>query len=122
MLVASEGLRLLRESGVNPSEAKVLLFGLAYKAGVGDTRESPSLAVAEAMRLTGVSVYGLDAFVPDHDWPPGVSRIPAGAGFQFDLGIVMTRYPNLEELPEITLCEKLLDTQNVVKKFESVNF
>ena len=49
--------------------ANILLFGLAYKKNVGDTRESPSLVVTELIEAGGASVDYNDPFVrafPSH--------------------------------------------------------
>lgn len=44
--------------------ARVHLFGMAYKANVGDVRESPALDVAELLRRRGAVVTYSDPFVP----------------------------------------------------------
>jgi UDP-N-acetyl-D-glucosamine dehydrogenase len=44
--------------------AKVLVLGVAYKAGIDDTRESPSLDIMETLRERGARIEYSDPFVP----------------------------------------------------------
>ena len=44
--------------------AKILVLGVAYKGGVGDTRESPALKIIEALRERGADVSYHDPYVP----------------------------------------------------------
>lgn len=56
--------KLLREAGINGGHVAVL--GLAYRAELGDTRESPSLVMITALRDAGVEVHVHDPYVaPD---------------------------------------------------------
>ena len=45
-------------------EARIHLFGMAYKANVGDVRESPALDIAELLQRRGAIVSYSDPFVP----------------------------------------------------------
>ena len=51
-----------RRMAVNGS--RVLLFGVAYKANVNDTRESPALRIIELLRAEGAEVSYHDPHVP----------------------------------------------------------
>jgi UDP-N-acetyl-D-glucosamine dehydrogenase len=51
-----------RRMAVNGS--RVLLFGVAYKANVNDTRESPALRIIELLRDEGAEVAYHDPHVP----------------------------------------------------------
>jgi len=44
--------------------AKILALGVAYKPGVGDTRESPALEVLDRLRERGAEVAYADPYVP----------------------------------------------------------
>lgn len=44
--------------------ARVLVLGVAYKRGVGDTRESPAFEVISALRTRGAVVTYTDPYVP----------------------------------------------------------
>jgi UDP-N-acetyl-D-glucosamine dehydrogenase len=47
------------------SGSKVLVLGVAYKADVSDTRESPALKLIELMRTAGAEVAYHDPYVPE---------------------------------------------------------
>ncbi|MFI9202961.1 nucleotide sugar dehydrogenase [Streptomyces sp. NPDC053048] len=77
----TEGLNA-RGRAVNGS--RVLLLGLAYKAGTGDVRESPSARVAQLLLRLGAQVRAADPQVaapgPDDEAEPrGVVRVEATA-------------------------------------------
>ncbi len=44
--------------------ARILVLGVAYKRGVGDTRESPALEIIKQLRAKGVDVVYSDPYVP----------------------------------------------------------
>jgi len=56
--------RALNRQGRAVQGAKVLLLGMAYKADVGDLRESPSLKLLELLRAEGADVTYHDPHVP----------------------------------------------------------
>jgi UDP-N-acetyl-D-glucosamine dehydrogenase len=56
--------RSLNGRGKAVRGAKVLLLGMAYKANVGDLRESPSLKLLELLRAEGADVTYHDPHVP----------------------------------------------------------
>jgi UDP-N-acetyl-D-glucosamine dehydrogenase len=47
--------------------SKILLVGVAYKADIGDVRESPAEKVLELLRTAGADVAYHDPFVPEFD-------------------------------------------------------
>ncbi len=55
--------RALNGRGKAVKEAQVLLLGMAYKADVGDLRESPSLKLLELLRAEGADVTYHDPYV-----------------------------------------------------------
>jgi UDP-N-acetyl-D-glucosamine dehydrogenase len=54
--VAARALALLRLRRIAPAQARVLIAGVAYKAGVADARESPALQIADKLERAGVRV------------------------------------------------------------------
>jgi UDP-N-acetyl-D-glucosamine dehydrogenase len=60
--LVSQALNHGRRRSLNGS--KVLLLGVAYKADIGDTRESPALKLIELLRNAGADVAYHDPFVP----------------------------------------------------------
>ncbi len=54
----------LREKKKTPRKSKVVLWGLAYKDEVKDTRRSPSLDLLKLFKKTGFKVQVYDPYVP----------------------------------------------------------
>jgi UDP-N-acetyl-D-glucosamine dehydrogenase len=63
--VRTKAWRVLNKVGVAPSRSKVLVLGVAYKRDLGDWRESPAMAVIEALIEDGSQVSYHDPFVPE---------------------------------------------------------
>jgi len=55
----------LNERGKPVKGSRVLVYGLAYKPDVDDTRESPAFEIIELLRSRGAEVAYADPFVPE---------------------------------------------------------
>ena len=55
----------LNEQGKPVKDSKILLVGLAYKADVSDTRESPSFELIDLISERGGDVSYCDPFIPE---------------------------------------------------------
>jgi len=53
--------------GIVPPQASVLVLGVAYKAGIGDLRESPGVKIIRKLRERGVEASYHDPYVPALD-------------------------------------------------------
>jgi UDP-N-acetyl-D-glucosamine dehydrogenase len=62
--VAGRVARLLAADGIAIEGATVLLLGVTYKADIGDSRESPTLPLAEQLRAQGATVVFHDPYYP----------------------------------------------------------
>jgi UDP-N-acetyl-D-glucosamine dehydrogenase len=67
-----------RAKAVNGS--RVLLLGLSYKKGTGDSRVSPSHSIARQLGGLGADLRGCDPHVLDVHAPPELRRVDASAG------------------------------------------
>ena len=56
--------RALNDAGKPVKGSRVLVLGASYKAGVGDTRESPALKIIRLLRDRGAEVAYSDPYVP----------------------------------------------------------
>ncbi|HSM00838.1 MAG TPA: nucleotide sugar dehydrogenase [Acidimicrobiia bacterium] len=65
--VATRIAEMLNERGLPVHGTTVLAVGLAYKAGVGDARESPALDVIAELRSRGARVAAFDPLVGDDE-------------------------------------------------------
>lgn len=83
--------------------ARIGMWGVAFKAGTDDTRESPALKIAQMIRSDGglVAAYDPEATSPDlemHDDPVSAAR---GA----DLLVVATEWPEFRSVPLAKVAE-----------------
>lgn len=53
----------IKEKGLIPKDFKITILGIAYKANIGDFRESPSFAIIEEAEKQGYIVSSFDPFV-----------------------------------------------------------
>jgi UDP-N-acetyl-D-mannosaminuronate dehydrogenase len=66
--VAARTQQMLERTGQDIAGAKVLVLGVAYKPGVGDTRESPAVSVVKALTDLGADVTVVDPHVEEWQW------------------------------------------------------
>ena len=57
--------RALNDRGKAVRGSRVVLFGVSYKADIGDLRESPALAIAQLLRDRGAELAYHDPYVPE---------------------------------------------------------
>jgi len=97
--------------------ARILILGLAYKAGTSDWRESPSMTIAERLIGLGADVRAHDAHVPQDSGPTmprvdcSVEEIEAA-----DLVLLLVKHP---DLPLDLIAQKarlVLDTQYALRE------
>jgi UDP-N-acetyl-D-glucosamine dehydrogenase len=107
-----------RRKPINGS--KILLLGLAYKADVDDTRESPTFVLLDKLRALGAESAYYDPHVPvigptrEHaDWQ-GVRSIDwnEAALCSFD-AVVVTAHSNVDYEQLASWCDCIVDSRNV---------
>jgi nucleotide sugar dehydrogenase len=87
----------LRAGLIRLAGRRVAVLGVAFKAGTGDTRDSPSIALIERLRRAGASVLAFDPLVRDRpDLPLTNDAVSALA--EADAVVVATRDPAFERL------------------------
>jgi len=108
----------LNSAGKSTSGSKVLLIGVAYKEGIADTRESPSLKVIELLSEQGAEVSYHDPYVrhvevsgKEYQSVPMDSQVVEAA----DCILILTAHPglNLELLSSADA--PVVDTRNVLR-------
>ncbi len=105
----------LNDRGRAVRGAKVLALGVAYKAGVGDIRESPALEILEALLARGAQVSYVDPHVPrltlgDHRLT-AVAWQSASVDSQ-DLVLVLTNHPEFDMEQVAARAPLIVDTRN----------
>jgi UDPglucose 6-dehydrogenase len=106
---------------------RVAVWGLTFKAGTDDLRESPALAIISALTTRGVEVVGYDPTVPtdvsDHRTAvlAGVTLAPSAleAAAKADLVMVATEWPefrdvNLSAVAALMRGSAMVDTRNLL--------
>jgi UDP-N-acetyl-D-glucosamine dehydrogenase len=88
--------RVLNEAGKAVKGSRISLFGVAYKPGVGDLRQSPALKIAMLLGALGADLAYHDPFVPT--LPDSELR---SLGFdealdRCDLAIIVTAHPGVD--------------------------
>jgi len=111
--------RLLNDDGKAVNGARILLLGLAYKAGTSDWRESPSMSVATRLAALGADVRAHDAHVPmSVGLGPDIKRVECTHD-EIDAADLIVLLTEHDELPydDIALRAKLvLDTRGRMRE------
>jgi UDP-N-acetyl-D-glucosamine dehydrogenase len=90
--------------------SKILVLGLAYKAGTADTRESPSRKVIELLTKRGAQVSLYDPWVGEKLYPvPAWNRLVPIR--EFDLVVLLTNHDEFtDEL--VSTATRVFDTRD----------
>jgi UDP-N-acetyl-D-glucosamine dehydrogenase len=108
--------RALNEQGRAMKGARVLLLGMAYKANVGDLRESPSLKLVELLRRDGADVEYHDPHVAhvnglEMDSVPLTPERIAAA----DCVVIATAHKAVDLGPVVAGAKLVVDLRNAVR-------
>ncbi len=119
--VAERVVRLLNEHGQVANGARVLMLGLAYKAATGDWRESPSIAVLEALQSWGVEVDVCDPHVDPSRLPAGVEALVPCEDLvlsNVDLVLVMVDHPEFDPARIAATAPLVFDAKDLLRSHE----
>ncbi len=99
--------------------SRIALLGVAYKPGVGDTRESPALKILELLREHGADVVYHDPHV--HDLPQfDLSTTDLdGALDGADLAVIVTAHPDLDLERVVRDTPLVMDLRGVTRGIEA---
>ena len=113
----------LNEAGRPIKNSRILLLGVAYKADVADTRESPSLEVFKQLVARGGDVRYCDPHIPalDLDGDPYTSVPWSDEEVEAaDCVVLLTGHREFLETPRWDRAELIVDTRNLVPAAEHV--
>ena len=119
--VAERVVRLLNEHGRAANGARVLMLGLAYKAATGDWRESPSIAVLNALRSWGLEVDVCDPYVDPARLPAGVDALVPCEDLAFadvDVVLVMVDHPEFDPVRIAAAAPLVFDAKDLLRGHE----
>jgi UDP-N-acetyl-D-glucosamine dehydrogenase len=113
--------RALNDAGKPVNGSKILLLGVSYKAGVGDTRESPALKIARRLRELGGDVSYHDPHVPGLP-ELDLSSVDLGEALaSADVAAIVTAHPELNYEEVVSAAALVVDFRGVTRQIEAKN-
>ncbi len=113
--------RALNDIGKPVNGSKILILGASYKAGVGDTRESPALKIIKLLQVLGGDLSYHDPHVPELP-DLGLSSVdldPALA--EADLAAIVTAHPSVDYEAAAKAVPVLVDFRGVTRGIAAGN-
>jgi UDP-N-acetyl-D-glucosamine dehydrogenase len=108
--------RALNDAGKPVKDSRILLLGVAYKAGVADLRESPALKIIRLLQGRGGSVAYHDPHVPElPDF--GLRSVQLDDALeQADLAVIVTAHPGVDHQAVLDRAPQTLDLRGITRK------
>ena len=104
--------------------ARIHILGMAYKANVGDTRESPAIDIADLLQRRGACVSYSDPFVPSVsegsvslEATAPATALEAG----IDCAVITTAHDGIDYADVARRSPVVVDTRNVLQGFEGTH-
>ncbi|MCG8915585.1 UDP-glucose/GDP-mannose dehydrogenase family protein [Actinokineospora sp. PR83] len=123
-MVEKVRLAVTGKRGGSLSHKRIALFGLTFKAGTDDLRDSPALAVAALLRQAGADLVGYDPALSQDNPHPDLTGItvvddPYLAAKDAEAVVVLTEWPEFRSLDWSRLAElvsrpTVIDTRNLL--------
>ncbi len=108
--------RALGDAGLPVKGARVAVFGVSYKPGVGDTRESPALKIIELLQALGADLRYHDPHVPALPELGLRSDSIDGALTGVDLALIVTAHPSVDHDEIARRARLVVDLRGVTRK------
>jgi UDP-N-acetyl-D-glucosamine dehydrogenase len=113
--------RALNDAGKPVKSSKILILGMSYKAGVGDTRESPALKIATLLRDLGGDVSYHDPHVPELA-SLGLSSVDLDEALAgCDVAAIVTAHPSLDYGEVTAKAPLVVDFRGVTREIDAKN-
>ncbi len=111
--------RVLNDNAKPVNGTTILILGVSYKGGVGDTRESPAIKIIRLLRELGAEVSYHDPHVPELK-EAGLSNSPdiGNALDEVDLSVIVTAHPEFDWEEIISRSPLVFDLRGVTRGFE----
>jgi UDP-N-acetyl-D-glucosamine dehydrogenase len=100
----------------NIHNAKILIAGIGYKRGVGDTRESPAEELFEVLENFGFKCKWYDPLV--EKW---LKDRCTDLSEKFDAAVIVTNQPGMDISPLLINKTPILDCTNSYKNIEGIH-
>ncbi|HLM85595.1 MAG TPA: nucleotide sugar dehydrogenase [Solirubrobacteraceae bacterium] len=113
--------RALNDRGMSVKGSRVLVVGVSYKPGVGDTRESPALKIISLLRDLGAEVLYHDPHVPALP-KLGLTSTPLKQAIaDADLALIVTAHPSVDHRQIARRARLTLDLRGITRTAEAPN-
>ncbi len=122
--VVDRCVRLLNRDKIAMNGAKVLMLGMAYKAGVSDPRESPAIDILIGMEGYGADVTYHDPYIPEIAIEGNTHKsveLDDKALTDADLVLITTDHKEVDYARVAELSPRLLDTRNATRELANKN-
>jgi UDP-N-acetyl-D-glucosamine dehydrogenase len=113
--------RALNDAGKPVRGSRVLVLGASYKAGVGDTRESPALKIIRLLRERGAEVSYHDPHVPELPQLGLRSEPLAAAIAAADLAAIVTAHREIDYAALVAAAALVIDFRGVTRELSGEN-
>jgi UDP-N-acetyl-D-glucosamine dehydrogenase len=113
--------RALNDAGKPVRGSRILVLGVSYKAGVGDTRESPALKILRLLRKLGAEVSYHDPHVPELPELELSSADLEAELRQTDAAAIVTAHPELDLEALIAAAPLVIDFRGVTREIDAPN-
>ncbi|HEU4599493.1 MAG TPA: nucleotide sugar dehydrogenase, partial [Solirubrobacterales bacterium] len=101
--------------------SRILILGVSYKGGVGDTRESPALKIIGRLQDLGAEVSYHDSFVPELPGH-GLSSVELEEGLrEADLAAIVTAHPDVDYAQVVAAAPLVVDFRGVTRGITADN-
>ncbi|MEA2289285.1 MAG: UDP-N-acetyl-D-glucosamine dehydrogenase [Solirubrobacteraceae bacterium] len=108
--------RVLNDAAKPVRGSRIAIFGVSYKAGVGDLRESPALKIIEVLRGLGGDIVYHDphvASLPEFD----LHSVPVDAALDgADMAVIVTAHPGVDHDAIVERAPMALDLRGATRK------
>jgi UDP-N-acetyl-D-glucosamine dehydrogenase len=113
--------RALNHASKPVKGSKILILGASYKAGSGDTRESPALKILRLLEALEADLSYHDPFVPSLS-QHGLESIDLEAGLaEADLVAIVTPNPDIDYENVVATAPLVIDFRGVTRGIEAKN-
>ena len=113
--------RALNDAGKPVRGSRVLVLGASYKAGIGDTRESPALKIIRLLRARGAEVSYHDPHVPELP-QLGLRSVPLAAALpEADLAAIVTAHHEVDYAALVAEAALVIDFRGVTRELSGEN-
>ena len=108
--------RALNDAGLPVNGARIAVLGVSYKAGVGDTRESPALKIIELLRSLGGQLRYHDPHVPSLPELGLASVSLEEAVSDADLALIVTAHPGVDHELALRSARVVVDLRGITRE------